>query len=70
MTEIRSRKVRRILKLETGAARLEKRHDTALARAAREKERAEALRQAARGIELTLTESQLGELRHARGEPS
>ena len=68
MDEIRSRKVRKILALEARATKLQARYDTALARVAPAKERAEALRQAALAMELLLTGSQLGELRRARSE--
>jgi hypothetical protein len=68
MEAIRSRKVRKILRLEARAARLQARVDTALARVAPAKERAEDLRRAARALEVELTGSQLGERRRARRE--
>lgn len=67
-SNIRSRKVRKILKLEARAAKLEKRYETALARVAPAKQRADDLRRAAQAVELELTGSQLGELRRLRGE--
>ena len=68
MTEIRSRRVMRILALEARATRFETRHDQAMARAAPLEACAEALRQAAQAMELLLTGTQLGELRRARNE--
>ena len=68
MTEIRSRRVRKVLSLEARATRFETRHDRAIARAAPLKARAEALRQTAQATELLLTGTQLGELRRARNE--
>jgi hypothetical protein len=65
---IRSRKVRKVLKLEARAARLLGRHERALACAAPLLRRAEALRREARATELTLTGTDLGELRRARTE--
>lgn len=66
---IRSRKVRKILKLEARAARLLARHERALACAAPLLARADALRRQARAAELALTGTELGELRRARGAP-
>lgn len=66
MDEIRSRKVRKILRLEARAAKLQARHDQAMARVAPARQRAEDLRRAAQALELRLTGSQLGELRRAR----
>jgi hypothetical protein len=63
---IRSRKVRKILKLEARAARLLARHERALACAAPLVTRADALRAQARAAELALTGTELGELRRAR----
>jgi hypothetical protein len=63
---IRSRKVRKVLKLEARAARLLARHERALACAAPLLTRAEALRREARAAELALTGTELGELRRAR----
>ena len=68
MDEIRSRKVRKILRLEARAARYQARYDLGLARVAPAGERAAALRRAARELEMRLTGSQLGELRRARRE--
>ena len=68
MHEIRSRKVRRILRREARAAALQRRHEAAVSRAARFTARELELRQAARDIETTLTGTQLGQLRRARGE--
>lgn len=66
MDAIRSSKVRKILALEARAAKLQARNDTALARVAPVKERADALRQTAAAMELQLTGGQLGELKRAR----
>lgn len=67
---IKSRKVRKVLKLEARAARLLGRHERALACAAPLLRRAETLRREARAAELTLTGTELGELRRARsGSP-
>ena len=63
---IRSRKVRKLLKLEAGAARLLARYERTLACAAALLRRAEALRREARAMELTLTGTEFGELRRAR----
>jgi len=63
---IRSRKVRKVLKLEARAARLLVRHERALACAAPLLTRADALRREARAAELALTGTELGELRRAR----
>lgn len=63
---VRSRKVRKVLKLEARAAHLMARHDRALACAAPLLRRAEALRREARAAELTLTGTELGELQRAR----
>jgi hypothetical protein len=63
---IRSRKVRKVLKLEARAARLLARHERALACAAPLLTRAESLRREARAAELALTGTELGELRRAR----
>jgi hypothetical protein len=63
---VRSRKVRKILKLEARAARLLARHERALACAAPLLTRADALRAQARAAELALTGTELGELRRAR----
>jgi hypothetical protein len=63
---IRSRKVRRILRLAVQAARTEARQAKAQARAELLRRRAEALRSEARAIEGSLTGAQLGELQRAR----
>lgn len=63
---IRSRKVRKILKLEARAARLLVRHERALACAAPLLAPVDALRRQARAAELALTGTELGELRRAR----
>jgi hypothetical protein len=63
---IRSRKVRKVLKLKARAARLLARHERALACAAPLLTRADALRREARAAELALTGTELGELRRAR----
>jgi hypothetical protein len=63
---IRSRRVGKILKLEARATRLLARHERALACAAPLLARADALRRQARAAELTLTDTELGELRRAR----
>ena len=65
-TAIRSRKVRKLLKLEARAARLLARHERTLACAAPLLKRAETLRGEARAMELTLTGTEFGELRRAR----
>ena len=67
-TPVRSRKVRKILRLEARARRLLTRYERALDKAARAKGQAHALLDAANRFELTLTGTQLGELRRARGE--
>lgn len=63
---IRSRKVRRILRLEASATRFAARHAKAAARAALLHRRGEACRQEARALEASLTGGQLGELARAR----
>ena len=67
-TPVRSRKVRKILRLEARARRLLTRYERALDKAARAKGQAHALLDAANRFELTLTGTQLGELRRARAE--
>ena len=64
--EIRSRKVRRILRLEARAQKLLARYDKHHARIEPWKRKGEALLDEARAIELTLTGGQLGELRRVR----
>jgi len=63
---IRSRKVRRILRLEGRAARLRQRQERTQARAELYRRRLEACLDEARAIEGSLTGRQLGELRRAR----
>jgi hypothetical protein len=65
---LRSRKVRRILRLEAQAERMEARQGKARTRAELLRRRTEALRTEARAIEGSLTGGQLGELRRARSE--
>ena len=67
-TPVRSRTVRRILRLEARARRLLTRYERALDKATRAKGQAHALLDAANRFELTLTGTELGELRRARGE--
>jgi hypothetical protein len=67
-TPVRSRKVRRVLRLEARARRLLTRYERALDKATRAKGQAHALLDAANRFELALTGTQLGELRRARGE--
>ena len=67
-TPVRSRKVRRILRLEARARRLLTRYERALDKATRAKGQAHTLLDAANRFELALTGTQLGELRRARGE--
>jgi hypothetical protein len=67
-TPVRSRKVREILRLEARARRVLTRYERALDKATRAKGQAHALLDAATRFELTLTGTQLGELRRARGE--
>ena len=62
----RSRKVRKVLKLEGRAERLMARHACALACAEPLLGRAAALRREARAVERALTGAELGELRRAR----
>ncbi len=67
-TPVRSRKVRKILRLEARARRLLTRYERALDKATRAKGQAHALLDAANRFELTLIGTQFGELRRARGE--
>jgi hypothetical protein len=67
VSEIRSRKVRKILRLEARAQRLLARYDRAMRKVEPARARAEALLREVRAIEYTLTGSQLGELRRSRG---
>jgi hypothetical protein len=67
-TPVRSRKVRKILRFEARARRLLTRYERALSRATRAKAQAHALLDQASLLEFTLTGTQLGELRRARGE--
>jgi hypothetical protein len=64
----RSRKVRKILRLEARARRLLTRHDEAFLRATRAKGQAYDLLNQAQLLEYELTGTQLGELRRARSE--
>ncbi|MFZ1059133.1 MAG: hypothetical protein WAP47_08065 [Candidatus Rokuibacteriota bacterium] len=65
-SEIKSRKVRRILKLEARAAKLQARYDKAVEKLEPLRRRLEALQKEARAIEGSLSGGQLGELRRAR----
>ncbi len=69
MTEITSRNVRKILRLETRAQKLLARYRRHHARIEPWKLKAGALLTEARALELTLTGGQLGELRRARSRP-
>jgi hypothetical protein len=62
----RSRRIRRILRLESRAAKLQRRLDRAQARADLFRRRREACLTEARAIEGSLTGEQLGQLRRAR----
>jgi hypothetical protein len=62
----RSRKIRRILRLESRAAKLQRRLDRARARAELFRRRREACFAEARAIEGTLTDGQLGVLQRMR----
>ena len=64
----RSRKVRKILRLEARARRLLGRYEHALDQATRAKAQAHVLLDDASGLEYSLTGTQLGELRRARAE--
>ena len=64
----RSRKLRKILRLEARARRLLARHEDAFLRATRAKAQAYGLLNQAQLLEYELTGTQLGELRRARGE--
>lgn len=68
--DIRSRKVRKILKLEARAQKLLARYEKHHARIEPWKRRADELLAHVQAIGLTLTGAQLGELRRARGEGS
>ncbi len=65
---VRSRKVRKILRLEARARRLLTRYERALAKATRAMGQARALLDDAHGLEYSLTGTQLGELRRGRAE--
>jgi hypothetical protein len=67
-TPARSRKVRKILRLEARAQRLLARYETALAKATGAMAKARALLDDAHGLECSLTGTQLGQLRRARAE--
>ena len=64
----RSRKVRKILRLEARAQRLLARYERALATTARTMGQARACLDEAQILESSLTDTQLGELRHGRAE--
>jgi hypothetical protein len=67
-TPARSRKVRKILRLEARARRLLTRYERALDRATRAKAQAHAALDEATILEYALTGTQLGELRRMRGQ--
>jgi hypothetical protein len=67
---IRSRKVRKLVKVEARAARLQARYERTLACAAPLLRRAETLWREARAMELTLTGTEFGELRRFRSTPT
>jgi hypothetical protein len=67
-TPVRSRKVRKILRLEARARRLLTRYERFLNRAVRAKAQAHAAFDEAAILEFTLTGTQLGELRRMRGQ--
>jgi hypothetical protein len=67
---VRSRKVRRILRLEAQAARFEARYAKATARGALFFRRREACLTEARALAASLTGGQLGELARARETPA
>ena len=65
-SEIKSRKVRRILKLEARAQKLQARYEKAMEKVEPLRRRLETLQKEARAIEGDLTGGQLGELTRAR----
>ena len=65
---VRSRKVRKILRLEARARRLLTRYEHAIAEAPRAMGQARALFDEADGLEYALTGTQLGELRRGRAD--
>ena len=67
-TPVRSRKVPKILRLEARARRLLTRYERALSRATRAKAQAHVVLDDASGLELSLTGTELSELRRARGD--
>ena len=67
-TPVHSRKVRKILRLDARAQRLLTRYERARGRATRAKAQAYAVLDEASSLEVTLTDTQLGELRRARGD--
>jgi len=67
VSEVRSRKVLKIFRLEARAQKLVARYEKHHARIEPWKLRADRLLREARAIELTLTGGQLGELRRVRG---
>jgi len=66
-TPVRSRKVRKILRLEARARRLLTRYERLLDRAVRAKAQAHVALDEVSGLEFALTGTQLGELRRMRG---
>lgn len=70
LSGIRSRRVRKILKLEARAARLLARYQRTLECAAPVLERANVLRREVKALELTLTGTELGEARRVRSTAS
>ena len=66
MHESRSAKVRKILRLEGHASRLLAHYEGAMAEVSPSKHRAEQLLHRARALKVTLTPSELSELRSAR----
>jgi hypothetical protein len=67
-TPARSRKVRKILRIEARAQRLLAQYEAALAKATGAMAKARALLDDAHGLEYSLTGTQLGELRRGRAE--
>ena len=67
-TPVRSRKVRKILRIEARARRLLARYEHAIAEATRAMGQARALFDEADGLEYALTGTELGELRRGRAD--
>jgi hypothetical protein len=67
-TPARSRNVQQILRLEARARRLLTRYERALGRATRAKAQAHVVLDDASSLELSLTGTELSELRRARGD--